>query len=94
MASSVSSHLPGTEHRQLALAEEVKAIKDKGNVLVKAGKHCQAIGLYRHAIAKSNDEECLDADAKLQIAQCHLNMALGSKVPHVYARACCCARSV
>jgi hypothetical protein len=72
------AHDTVTEHRQLPLAE-IKALKDKGNMLVKAGRHSEAIGVYKHAIVvflnkkHQNDD---DADSKLTFAQCHLNMAL------------------
>jgi tetratricopeptide (TPR) repeat protein len=48
-------------------------------MLVKAGRHSEAIGVYKHAIVvflnkkHQNDD---DADSKLTFAQCHLNMAL------------------
>ncbi len=65
--------------RQLPLAEKIKAVKDQGNVLVKAGRHSEAIGLYSQAInvfAIARDNEDINEDTKLQTAQCHLNMAL------------------
>lgn len=69
----------GSEQQQLGVAEEMKAVKDKGHVLVKAGKHAQAITLCRHAILMPHnrqDEEWLNGDTKLQSAPCRLNMAL------------------
>ena len=49
----------------------------QGNVLVKAGRHSEAIGLYSQAInvfAIARDNEDINEDTKLQTAQCHLNI--------------------
>ena len=54
--------------RQLPLAEKIKAVKDQGNVLVKAGRHSEAIGLYSQAInvfAIARDNEDINEDTKL-----------------------------
>jgi hypothetical protein len=75
---TMSSKVP-RDLRQLPLAENIKAVKDQGNLLVKAGKHSEAIGRYSQAIhvfAFARVHEDINEDTKLQIAQCHLNMAL------------------
>lgn len=68
----------GQDRKSLTLAEQIRALKDKGSKLVKEGRHSEAIGPYRQAVVRfgRHRKEKDDDDAKLLAAQCHLNMAL------------------